>query len=142
MPVTSLENQIRGTKIWALPKTIAAITIEVIGDNIVTRIGDQLKLTTPLIGQRREVVEQQMDLYTRGASGLQESRTVFRGAFERTDDWQALLNRSSGPERLQYGTEGEIAKLLNELQVSHQSFRTQFSRSVDSILALPSAVVQ
>ena len=82
MPVTSLENQIRGLKIWGLPKVVQEIDIHEDGRDCVTIAHEEtgepyLELRVPMDGTPTEF-DVTSNLYTRLGDELLQSETNFR----------------------------------------------------------------
>ena len=86
MPVTSLENQIRGTRIWGLPKIVEEIDISTDGDSCTTVARDEkgeayFELSVPKAGSAKHFDETGF-LYSMLDGQLLKSETNFKGDFE------------------------------------------------------------
>ncbi len=143
MPVTSLENQIRGVKIWGLPKIVQRIDIETEGSDCVTTAFDDAEqpyfhLRVP-VGGTPQTFDVQSKLITRLGGRLLSSLTCFRGTFQVNKYPARLLGRGGAPparECLRLGN-GPAAAALRELEIEPQPFQFRYAERMSSCFDLP-----
>jgi hypothetical protein len=140
MPVTSKENQLRGNKIWGLPKVTQAIDIEVSGADCVTvaRADDgspYLELSVPTEGAPTDF-DVSGHLYSKLDGRILRSRTCFKGRFNVTKDLRALVGRAAGRERLKLGA-GPAAATLRGLGIEPRPFQLRYASSMNAAFELP-----
>jgi len=144
MPVTSLENQIRGKKIWGLLKKVVEIDLFSDGNEYVTISKNSaattaLKLSIPMNwSQDHSPVESTIDLYSHKDSLVYKSTSRVNAAYSAKNylsPWLGISNKHSN-STLELG-EGEDADLLRSLDIDSNPFRTQFSMGVESSFSLP-----
>ena len=142
MPVTSLENQIRGLKIWGLPKVVQEIDIFEKGGDCVT-IGKEatgepyFELRVPMEGTPTEF-DVASNLYSRLDGRLLQSESCFRATFNVTKHMQLLLKKDVLPET-PYLTLGEtpLGRVLKDLEIEPHPFQLRFARHMTSCFDLP-----
>jgi len=142
MPVTSLENKIRGQKIWGLPKAVEEISITH-KDNfceIQAIDSDQqsyFELSVPTDG-RDTVFDVNSNLYSLKNNELQQSQTSFQGSFKVIKHLNALITKPQKPDReyLKIG-DGPSAGILNKLQIEKFPFQLRYCASMNSCFDLP-----
>ncbi len=142
MPVTSLENQIRGTRIWGLPKVVEEITISTEGSHCTTVARDDngdvyLELSVPKSGSTKHF-DETGHLFSMLDEKLLKSRTNFKGDF--TVNTQADLlwkkgKRTDSPA-LKLG-KSPRADVLRELKIEEVAFQFRYARSMNSCFDLP-----
>jgi hypothetical protein len=142
MPVTSLENQIRGTSIWGLPKIVEDIDISTEGDACTTVAKDDrgefyLDLTVPKTGPTKHFDETGY-LYTVLNGELLKSRTCFKGDFTITTNAGLLWkkDRHAGTPALRLG-DSPRADALKALKIEPTPFQLRFCASMNSCFDLP-----
>ena len=144
MPVTSLENRIRGRKIWGLPKTLENIHIETQGSSSVIKasVGDQppyFQLTVPTDGSAQSF-DVSSNLYSVLDGHRLKSETNFKGNFKLNKNMGALLKRDAlateGESSLVLG-EGEEADRLRKLKIEATPFQTRYTPSMNACFDLP-----
>lgn len=142
MPVTSLENKIRGQKIWGLPKVVEEISIT-LKDNVceIQAIdGDQqsyFQLNVPTDG-RDTVFDVSSNLYSLRNGELQQSQTNFQGSFKVIKHLNTLFTKPQKPDReyLKIG-DGPSAGVLDKLQIKKFPFQLRYCSSMSSCFDLP-----
>ena len=142
MPVTSLENQIRGTRFWGLPKIVEEIDVTT-GDTTCTTVardgnGDvYFELTVPTTGQQKHF-DETGHLYSLLDGRLLKSRTCFDGDFNVTTDMSLLWNkgRPAANPALKLGTSPR-AEALKKLEIEETAFQFRFASSMNSCFDLP-----
>jgi hypothetical protein len=142
MPVTSLENQIRGTSIWGLPKIVETIDISAEGSSCTTVAADAdgevyFELTVPKAGKTRHFDEAGL-LYTIRDGELLRSRTCFEGDFTVTTNAELLWKQRRPVDRpaLRLG-DSPRADALKSLDLDPTPFQLRFCPSMNSCFDLP-----
>ncbi len=142
MPVTSLENQIRGTRIWGLPKIVEEIDVTTDGDSCTTVAKDEhgetyFELTVPTTGSPKHFDETGF-LYTTRGGELLKSRTCFKGDFTVTTNLGLLWRRggSADTPALRLG-DSPRADALKSLDLEPTPFQLRFCPSINSCFDLP-----
>jgi hypothetical protein len=142
MPVTSLENQIRGTRIWGLPKIVEEIDVTTENDRCTTVARDgngdvYLELTVPTTGQHKHF-DETGHLYSLLDGRLLKSRTCFKGDFNVSTN-PALLWRKGQPAAtpvLKLGNSPR-ADALRSLKIEETAFQFRYASSMNSCFDLP-----
>lgn len=142
MPVTSLENQIRGTSIWGLPKIVEEIDVSTDGDSCTTVAKDDrgetyLELRVPKAGSAKHFDETGY-LYSVRDGELLKSRTCFKGDFTVTTDLGLLWKkrRPASAPVLRLG-DSPRADTLRALKIEPAPFQLRFCPSMNSCFDLP-----
>ena len=142
MPVTSLENQIRGTKIWGLPKIVEEIDISADGDQCTTVARDEngvvyFELSVPKTGSSKHFDETGF-LYSMLDDRLLKSQTNFKGDFAVNTNASLLWRKSRRAESpaLKLGSSSR-ADVLNSLQIEEVAFQFRYAESMNSCFDLP-----
>jgi hypothetical protein len=143
MPVTSRENEIRGRKIWGLPKVTQEIDIRVDNGDAVTVAKDEngkpyFELRVPIEGGKRKSFDESGKLYSRLDDRLLRSQTNFRGDFNLIQYPGLLFKKRARPER-PYLTLHDVpaAKTLRELDIEEHPFQLRYTRSMNCAFDLP-----
>jgi hypothetical protein len=144
MPVTSKENQLRGNRLWGLPKVTQRIDIEKAGGDCVTRAFDEegkayFTLRVPTAGTPVDF-DVTGSLYSALDGRVLRSRTSFQGRFAVTKHPRGLWKKGLVPER-EYLTigDGAAAKALRGLGIEPQPFQLRYSPSMNAAFDLPIA---
>ena len=142
MPVTSLENQLRGLKIWGLPKVVQEIDLREDGGDCVTTAQEgtgetYFELRVPMAGEASHF-DVSSNLYTRLGNKLLQSPTSFKADFAVTKHMNLLFNKGVKPDR-QYLKLGNSpsGKVLQELEMEEQPFQLRFAKHMTSCFDLP-----
>lgn len=142
MPVTSLENQIRGTRIWGLPKIVEEIDLATEDDRCTTVARDDngdvyFELTMPTSGQQKHF-DETGHLYSLLDGRLLKSRTCFKGDFNVTTNASLLWKkgRPAATPALKLGTSPR-ADALRALEIEETAFQFRFASSMNSCFDLP-----
>jgi len=142
MPVTSLENKIRGRKIWGLPKDVEQIdfTADAQGYLTVATNGagnKYLEFYVPFVGDETRIART-YQVYTMLDGRILKSSSTSDGVFLVHRSMSALFfkNLAADREYLKLG-EGEMAEKLKRLRIEKRPFQLQFSRDVSSAFDLP-----
>lgn len=144
MPVTSQENQIRGNKLWGLPKVTRQIDIRQEGDLCVTTACEDDG--TPYITVRvpRDGAPVEFDassyLYSRLDGKLLRSMTNFKATFAVTKFMNLLVKKNVKPQLsyLEIGTTPS-AKMLRELEIEEHPFQLRYAEHMSSCFDLRDA---
>lgn len=146
MPVTTLENQTRGKRLWGLPKVVQEIDLGVLGDDYVTTVLDDagqsyLEFRVPMTGDKT-TVDQQMALYSQLNGATVRSTSHSRGDVAQTTWKKTFAVRNKEPEKafLKLGT-SPAAALLRGLKIEPQPFQVRFAARLESTFDLPEATV-
>jgi hypothetical protein len=142
MPVTSLENQLRGVKIWGLPKVVQEIDITVQGGECVTEAFDEngekyLTVKVPTAG-KPEDFDVAANLYSRRGSEFFQSATCFKASFNVNKSMEVLLKKGKEADR-DYLTlhRGPCADALRELDIEPMPLQTRFATGMNACFDLP-----
>jgi hypothetical protein len=142
MPVTSLENQIRGTRIWGLPKIVETIDITSEEERCRTVAYDDdglpyFDLTVPTTGSPKRFDECSR-LYSVLDGRLLTSQTCYRGDFNVSTSADALWRTGRQPERptLVLGNSPR-AETLRSLHIEPAAFQFRYCPSMSSCFDLP-----
>jgi len=141
MPVTSLENRIRGRKIWGLPKDTECIDIEQDGQFSTIKASidgaePYVELKVPMTGS-----SQNFDIKSNLFSVLDNSRltsmTQFEGQFAITKNMATLFKKSPTTSigTLKIG-QGPKADQLRALKIEGQAFQFRYSQSMNACFDL------
>jgi len=142
MPVTSKENQIRGTKIWGLPKVVHDIDIKHQNGFCETSAIDEdgnnyFQLKVPTEGKTAQT-DVKANLYSQLDDQLLQSRTCFQGGFNINKNMSQLLkkNQLSNSNHLILG-EGKYADQLRYLELEAEPFQFRYAKSMNACFDLP-----
>lgn len=142
MPVTSLENQIRGHKIWGLPKVVQEIDICEEGGDCVTTAkeasGDTyFELRVPMAGTPTDF-DVSSFLYSRLGGALLQSETHFQARFNVTKHMELLFKKNAKAGR-PYLKVGDTAsgRVLQDLELEEHPFQLRFAKHMSSCFDLP-----
>lgn len=142
MPVTSLENQIRGLKLWGLPKVVQEIDIAEEGGDCVTTAREAsgepyFELRVPMEGAPTDF-DVSSNLYSRLDDNLLQSRTCFQGRFNVTK-YMGQLFKKNAPAGRPYLKLGDTpsGRVLKELELEEHPFQFRFAKSISSCFDLP-----
>jgi hypothetical protein len=142
MPVTSLENRIRGNDIWGLPKVVQEIDISTDGDDCVTTGKEEsgetyFQLRVPKSGNSThfDVVS---NLYSRLGDELLQSATAFKADFNVNKYMKMLVSSSMQPDQ-PYLTLGDSpsGKALQQLDIDPHPFQFRYATGMSACFDLP-----
>ncbi len=142
MPVTSLENQIRGVKIWGLPKVVQELDIREEGGDCVTTAMEEsgepyFELKVPMDGQPTEF-DVSSNLYTRRGNEFFQSETNFKATFNVNKHMDLLFKKNAKPDREYikiYDT--PCGRVLQELEIEQHPFQFRFAKHMSSCFDIP-----
>ena len=147
MPVTSLENQIRGVKIWGLPKVVQEIEIfEKDGLCVTTakeETGEQyFELRVPMDGTPTGF-DVRSNLYTRLGNKFLQSETAFKANFKVVKHMNLLFKKGAKPDReyLKIG-DSPSGRGLKALDIEEHPFQLRFAKGMSSCFDLPNPSYQ
>jgi hypothetical protein len=141
MPVTSLENRIRGRKIWGLPKDVERIDITKNGQysNIEAALDGEdsyLELNIPMKGSP-QAFDVKSNLYSVLENERLTSATRFKGTFNLTKNMGSLFSKTPGEDSatIKLGA-GAKADMLRQLEIEDQAFQFRYSNSINACFDL------
>lgn len=142
MPVTSLENRIRGNNIWGLPKVLDDIDIAVNDGYSETKATDELgneyfRLRVPTQGKAQEF-DVKSNLYSRLNDELLQSPTAFKASFNMNKFMDRLWKKENQPNGtyLKIG-DGPYGDLLRSLDIESQPFQFRYAHHMNACFDLP-----
>lgn len=142
MPVTSLENRIRGNNIWGLPKVVREIDIREEGGVCATEAFEEdgspyLRVNVPMDG-KPEKFDVSSYLYTRLGDKFLRSKTCFRATFNVTKNMDLLFKAEKKPDReyLWLG-DGPSAEAARSLNIEETPFQLRFAKHMNACFDLP-----
>ncbi|MCL1123017.1 acetoacetate decarboxylase family protein [Shewanella surugensis] len=142
MPVTSLENRLRGRKIWGLPKEVEQINItkDEQSSKIEASIDGQapyLTLSIPTQGQAQSF-DVKSNLLSVLNSNRLKSTTQFKGTFNLNKNMKTLLTKSDVGNgiNIQLG-DGPMADKLKALKIEQHAFQYRYTDNMNACFDLP-----
>ena len=142
MPVTSLENQIRGREIWGLPKVVHEIEVFEEGGDCVTidheASGEPyLEIRVPMAGKRK-AFDVRANLYSELDGRLLQSETCFKAEFSLSQFPRLLWTKGARPGR-------EYLKIhdtpsgrdLLDLEIDPHPFQFRYASGMTACFDLP-----
>jgi hypothetical protein len=142
MPVTSLENQIRGRKIWGLPKVVEEIDLREEGTDCITTAKEAtgetyFTLRVPTTG-KPERFDVRSNLYSKLDGTILRSETSFASTFAVTKYMGELLKTGTKPARpFLTLSDTPSGRTLKELDIEEHPFQLRFARHMTSCFDLP-----
>ncbi len=141
MPVTSRENQLRGNRLWGLPKVTQAIDIET-KDGTCTTVAKSeggepyFTLDVPTSG-KPTLFDVSGHLYSKLDDRVLKARTCFFGRFNVTKHMGTLLTPNQTPSRewLKIGS-GKDAEVLRSLRIEPHPFQFRYTPSMSACFDL------
>jgi len=141
MPVTSLENRIRGRKIWGLPKNVERIDISHENNVVTTKAsvdGEEpyLELNIPMSGSAQEF-DIKSNLYSVLEDQRLTSATAFKGNFNLTKNMGSLFKKSAttNSASIKIG-KGPQADMLRALKIEGEAFQFRHCDSMNACFDL------
>lgn len=142
MPVTSLENQIRGHKIWGLPKVVQEIDITENNDICTTKAFEEngelyFELHVPTRGKAQEF-DVTSNLYSRLGDEFLQSETNFKASFNVNKYMGLLFSKGKIPDR-DYLTihDTPCGRVLLDMEIDPHPFQFRFASNMSSCFDLP-----
>jgi len=141
MPVTSLENRIRGNDIWGLPKVVDAIDIQVKNGNsntIATDIegNDYFKLSVPTKGKPK-LFDVRSNIYSKLDDQLLQSPTQFKAQFNVNKFMNRLWQKGGKDPGILTLGKGPYADMLLALDIEPQPFQFRYASQMNACFDLP-----
>ena len=142
MPVTSLENQIRGVKIWGLPKVVQEINIREDGPDCVTVAHEAsgepyLEVRVPMEGAPTKF-DVSSYLYTRRGNDFFQSQTCFQATFNVNKYMGMLFKQGAKPDRPCLKIhDTPSGRVLKNLEIEEHPFQFRFARHMNSCFDIP-----
>lgn len=144
MPVTSKENEIRGQKIWGLPKITHEIDITKKDGFSTTVARDEngetyLELRVPTTGKATSF-DVSANLYSKLGSQFLQSETNFKSVFQVNKYMGLLFKKGAKPDQtyLKIGG-GPYGKMLRDLELEEHPFQFRYTEGMTSSFDLPNA---
>jgi hypothetical protein len=143
MPVTSSENNIRGHKLWGLPKVVQQIDIREEGGDCVTTAMEEndgpeyFELRVPMAGQASNF-DVRSSLYSKLDGRIVRSTTHFKGPYKVTKHMNLLWKTGVTPDReyLRLGN-SPSGKILQDLDIDPHPFQLRYAKRMNSCFELP-----
>lgn len=142
MPVTSQENNLRGNKIWGLPKVLEEIDIRQEGGDCVTNAFDDkgsryFRLRVPMGGKPTDF-DVSAWLYSKLDGKMLRGRTNFKATFNVNKNMGLLFGKGAQPERpyLEIG-QGSRADVLRSLKIDPRPFQFRFAKHMNACFDMP-----
>ena len=141
MPVTSLENRIRGNDIWGLPKVVDTINIKIEDNHSKTSAIDAdgneyFSLNVPTQG-KATLFDVRSNIYSKLGDQLLQSPTQFKAEFNVNKFLNRLWQKDkTDPGFLTLG-KGPYAQMLHALDIEPQPFQFRYSSHMNACFDLP-----
>jgi hypothetical protein len=150
MSVTTAENQVRGLKLWGLPKQLHEIDLDVRGREYVTTVKDasgkiSFSLRVPMGGDNLHV-DSRTFVYSKLDGTTYRTPSHAMGDFA-VNKWMgrlalplSILAQPNEPDEfiLTLG-DSSTADVLRQLEIAPRPFQTRFSVGTENVLDLPDA---
>ena len=142
MPVTSKENQLRGNRIWGLPKVTREVDIFEQGGDCVGIAREEsgtpyVELRVPMRGSVTEF-DVRTNLYSQLGGDFLRSEVCFKGSFEVTKHMKCFARKGLKPDRPYLKiADTPSAQILRSLDIEEHPFQLRYARHMNSALELP-----
>ena len=142
MPVTSKENQLRGNRIWGLPKVTREVDIFEQGGDCVGVAKEEsgtpyVELRVPMRGSVTEF-DVRTNLYSQLGGDFLRSEVCFKGSFKVTKYMKCLARKGLKPDRSYLKiADTPSAQILRSLDIEEHPFQLRYARHMNSTLDLP-----
>ena len=142
MPVTSKENQLRGNRIWGLPKVTREVDIFEQGGDCVGVAKEEsgtpyVELRVPMRGSATEF-DVTTSLYSLLDGHSVRSEVCFKGSFKVTKYMKCLARKGLKPDRSYLKiADSPSAQILRSLDIEEHPFQLRYARHMNSTLELP-----
>jgi hypothetical protein len=146
MPVTSLENKIRGNKIWGLPKVTQKIDFTM-QDNMricsaYEESGEKyFELKVPVTG-KIQTFDESGYLYSRLDDNLLKSRTFFTGDYTVSKNMGRLFGAGQKDTKYLWTGDTPSGRILNDLEIDEHPFQFRYAEEVCSCFDLPESSIK
>lgn len=141
MPVTSLENRIRGNKIWGLPKVTQEIGFEQKdGFHICSAFEENgepyFRLKVPMNG-KPALLDETGYLYSKLDGDLLKSKTCFTGTFKINKYMKRLISSEPVENDFLWVGDTPSGQMVKELELDTHPFQFRYAEKVSSCFDLP-----
>lgn len=141
MPVTSLENRIRGNDIWGLPKVVDTINIKVEQNISKTSAIDEwgneyFSLSVPTTGKATDF-DVKSNIYSKLGNNLLQSPTQFKAQFNVNKYMNRLWQKGGKDPGLLTLGKGPYGDLLRTLEIDPQPFQFRYAAHMNACFHLP-----
>lgn len=142
MPVTSRENEIRGHRIWGLPKTVHNMEFEPEGSDAVGRIAHPdgtvwFELRVPRAGGTPRSVDLSSWVYSTKGHQLLRSKLAVQGRFSIRSNPRVILGKAQPSRPLLWLGDGQQADLLRQLRLEAQPFQLRYGEHIKAAFHSP-----
>ncbi len=140
MPVNSVENNIRGHKIWGLPKFVTQIDVKSENGIFYTKVydGDKpyLDINFPITGSKK-LMHEELSILSVNEKQLLKAKVVYSGEFLMNTNLGVAF--SKGQQNNVALTIGDTPRgnILKDIELETTPFQTRYSSNVLSALHLP-----
>lgn len=142
MPVTSLENQLRGTRIWGIPKVVERIDITVDDTHSTTVAFDDagreyFRLSIPTNGTKQHF-DETGHLYSMLNGKVLKAQTNFKGDFAVNKNMGLLFSKGKKADKplLTLG-DSPRSEMLKALELEECAFQTRHCKGMEAYFDLP-----
>lgn len=141
MPVTSLENQLRGLKIWGLPKVVQDIDMyEEDGFNICRAYEESgekyFELHVPTSGEDKHF-DVNFSLYSRLGDKLLQSKTCLKATFKVNMNFKQLFVKKKPDRQFLTLSNTPSGGWLRQLEIEDNAFQFRFVKGMTACFDLP-----
>ena len=141
MPVTSLENRIRGHKLWGLPKVTQEISFRnEDGFHICTAREETgevyFELKVPVSGVKTDIDEKGF-LYSNLDNEMVRAETCFKGSYNINKYMGRLLSSKNVENSYLHLGDTPSGRIINNLELDSHPFQFRFAKNVSSCFDLP-----
>jgi hypothetical protein len=147
MPVTSLENQLRGLRIWGLPKVVHEIEVTDDGDDCVTIDHEEsgepyFELRVPKSGEPTKF-DVRSNLYSSLDGELKQSETCFAATFNVNKHMNMLFKSGIEPDREYLKIhDTPSGRVLLNLGIDPHPFQFRYAKPMAACFDLPNPKYQ
>jgi hypothetical protein len=138
MPVTSYENQIRGLKIWGIPKVVQKIDINFDGKSSICTAYEEsgepyLRLCVDINGGKKKHLDVKSNLYTRLEKKLLQSEINFKGDFTIVKNMDLMLKKNKQPHKTYLEiSDSPSGQILKNLEIEPYPFQLRYTENMNS----------
>ncbi len=134
MPVTSLENRIRGNDIWGLPKVVQQIDLEETGGQCVTTAYEEdgrpyFKISIPTDGKPTDF-DETSNIYSVLDGKLLQSETNYKATFNVNANPDVMLLKGLKGRKPYEIYDTPAGSMLKALKMEDKPFQTRFARGM------------
>ncbi len=142
LPMTSLENMLRGQQFWGLPKALHEVVIDASESSCVTHIKSEgeldFVLRIPIHGKTKKTNQKNRVFSIKDNNQIQ-FKTHFKGVSQNTTNWNVLIRPKKVAKDLRCLELGDspLAETLKTLKINPVPFQTRYCNDLKSCLFLP-----